>query len=228
MEEGDTLTSIENRAYSKQAHYVLLSCLVMVLMAPVLLHLVPAIANFLIDALLVVIVLAGVSVVSEEYSRPGPVRIVMMIALASSVLNAFTDAMPIVQLIVKGVSSSFLIFLTIILIKRVINIRKVSVAMLIHAMSGYLLLGFSGSIIISLANRFVSNPYSVEIREAFGAYGEIYYSFVTLTTLGYGDIYPTHPFTQALAIFIAISGVFYMGFLVGALIGAFISEKQKS
>lgn len=51
-------------------------------------------------------------------------------------------------------------------------------------------------------------------------YQVTYFSYVTLTTLGYGDISPTHPITQALAYLEAISGTFYMAIVVASLIGA--------
>ncbi len=47
----------------------------------------------------------------------------------------------------------------------------------------------------------------------------IYYSLVTLTTLGYGDITPEEPITRFLAYMEAVTGVFYMAILVASLIG---------
>ena len=46
-----------------------------------------------------------------------------------------------------------------------------------------------------------------------------YYSFVTLTTLGYGDISPVIPVARFLVFMEAIVGVFYMAILVASLIG---------
>ncbi|MCW8964071.1 MAG: potassium channel family protein [Gammaproteobacteria bacterium] len=46
-----------------------------------------------------------------------------------------------------------------------------------------------------------------------------YYSFVTLTTLGYGDISPVAPIARFLVYMEAIFGVFYMAILVASLIG---------
>jgi len=46
-----------------------------------------------------------------------------------------------------------------------------------------------------------------------------YYSFVTLTTLGYGDISPVIPIARFLVYMEAIVGVFYMVILVASLIG---------
>jgi hypothetical protein len=58
----------------------------------------------------------------------------------------------------------------------------------------------------------------------------IYYSMVTLTTLGYGDITPALPITRFLAYMEAVAGVFYMAVLVASLIGVRLSgaETDKS
>jgi len=54
-----------------------------------------------------------------------------------------------------------------------------------------------------------------------------YYSFVTLTTLGYGDITPVAPVARFLVYMEAIVGVFYMAILVASLIGVTINKMQK-
>ena len=54
----------------------------------------------------------------------------------------------------------------------------------------------------------------------------IYYSFVTLTTLGYGDILPVSSIARALAYSQAIVGVFYMAVLVAALVSTYAAEKR--
>ena len=47
----------------------------------------------------------------------------------------------------------------------------------------------------------------------------LYYSMVTLTTLGYGDITPLQPLTRFLAFMEAITGIFFTTVLVASLIG---------
>lgn len=46
-----------------------------------------------------------------------------------------------------------------------------------------------------------------------------YFSFVTLATLGYGDISPLTPVAQSLVILEAVTGMFYMAVVVASLIG---------
>jgi voltage-gated potassium channel len=55
-----------------------------------------------------------------------------------------------------------------------------------------------------------------------------YYSFVTLTTLGYGEITPVLPVARFLAFMEAIAGVFYIAILVASLVGVRMSEHQAS
>lgn len=55
----------------------------------------------------------------------------------------------------------------------------------------------------------------------------IYYSFVTLTTLGYGDLTPVSGIARALSYLEAITGVMYTAVLVAALVGAYASQAQE-
>jgi voltage-gated potassium channel Kch len=55
----------------------------------------------------------------------------------------------------------------------------------------------------------------------------IYYSMVTLTTLGYGDITPAAPITRFLAYMEAMVGIFYTTVLVASLIGLRLSGYRR-
>ena len=56
----------------------------------------------------------------------------------------------------------------------------------------------------------------------------IYYSFVTMTTLGYGDITPLRPAAKALAYFASIAGQFYIAMLVSVLVSMYISTRNRN
>jgi hypothetical protein len=53
-----------------------------------------------------------------------------------------------------------------------------------------------------------------------------YFSFVTMTTLGYGDIVPVSQAARTLAIVQAIAGQFYIAMLVAGLVGAYLVERR--
>jgi voltage-gated potassium channel len=54
----------------------------------------------------------------------------------------------------------------------------------------------------------------------------MYFGFVTLASLGYGDIVPLKPYTRSLATLIAISGQLYIATIIGILIGKFASKTE--
>jgi uncharacterized membrane protein len=56
----------------------------------------------------------------------------------------------------------------------------------------------------------------------------IYFSFVTITTLGYGDITPLTQTARSLSFAEAITGQFYIAVLVAGLVSAYISSKRDS
>ena len=55
----------------------------------------------------------------------------------------------------------------------------------------------------------------------------VYYSFVTITTLGYGDITPLSQTARSLSFAEAIVGQFYIAVLVAGLVSAYISAKHE-
>ncbi|MCQ1058745.1 potassium channel family protein [Photobacterium sp. DNB23_23_1] len=55
-----------------------------------------------------------------------------------------------------------------------------------------------------------------------------YFSFVTLTTLGYGDISPISPFAQVIVYLEATAGVFYMAIVVASLVGASQNSQENN
>ena len=55
----------------------------------------------------------------------------------------------------------------------------------------------------------------------------MYFSFVTLTTLGYGDITPINTFARSLAFLEAALGQIYLTVLIASLVGIHISSSSK-
>ena len=66
--------------------------------------------------------------------------------------------------------------------------------------------------------------YTPVINGEFNHNDLIYYSFTTLTTLGYGDMTPTDVITKSLSIFEAIIGQLYLTVLIALLIGKYLAQ----
>jgi voltage-gated potassium channel len=95
----------------------------------------------------------------------------------------------------------------------------------IHAaLSAYLLAGiFFGQIFLSIES---IHPGSIVGPDRFSEFNAIYFSFVTLATLGYGDFLPRTAISRGVATFEVIGGQLYLAVLVARLIGLFASDRR--
>jgi voltage-gated potassium channel len=103
--------------------------------------------------------------------------------------------------------------------------KELGIETLSAAFSGFILIGTVSSII------FVTMGSSGVFRGPDGpiSYSDyLYFSFVTLLTIGYGDIVPITDISKKAIILIGLIGHFYTVFVVGIVIGKFLKEQQIS
>ncbi len=111
------------------------------------------------------------------------------------------------------------------LFKMIFTSKKVTLDMITVAIVIYLMIGIIGGALAHLIH--LHNPSAYTYHEAL--HGHIllnftYYSYVTLTTLGYGDITPNMPQSQSLAYLLAIIGQFYIAVTVALLVSKYASQ----
>ena len=106
------------------------------------------------------------------------------------------------------------------LIKYIVNMKWVNANVLFACISGYILLGIVSSMLFNLLNIYTQVlPFNTEESNF---YDLIYYSFTTITSVGYGDIVPITPLAKAVTILVSIAGQLYLTFLVGIIIGKYL------
>lgn len=93
------------------------------------------------------------------------------------------------------------------------------------AIAVYLLLGFSWAQGYELVALWHPGAFAGAI-DAGGSPPWTYYSFVTLTTMGYGDIMPVHPLARALAVLEALTGQLYLAILLARLVSLEIQSRR--
>jgi hypothetical protein len=91
------------------------------------------------------------------------------------------------------------------------------------AVAVLLLLGLVWANAYELLYLIHPDAFSGAVGNAPGAPTWIYYSFVTLTTMGYGDITPVHPIARSLAISEALSGQLYIAVTLARLMALQVS-----
>ena len=101
---------------------------------------------------------------------------------------------------------------------------------IVGAICVYLLLGVLWSAIYMAIEFFQPGSFRglTEVASPVWNPDWIYFSFVTITTLGYGDITPVTQTARSFAFAEAVVGQFYIAVLVAGLVSAYISARQSS
>jgi voltage-gated potassium channel len=126
---------------------------------------------------------------------------------------------------------SYIIFLLLTIslaIRQVVSSGPINTNRVIGAICIYLLLGLIWSLFYVFLNMAIPGSFSAQIGGApfQQVHHFMYYSFVTLTTLGYGDILPVRETARAFSTIETIFGQFYMAILVGGVVATFIARKN--
>ena len=108
---------------------------------------------------------------------------------------------------------------------------RVDGALIIGSICLYLLLGLMWGFIYIAIDQLYPDSFNYDFLHIIEVYDPMpelmYFSMVTLTTLGYGDITPLSSPARAMATMQAVTGQIYLTVLVARLVGMHIAQKQK-
>ena len=125
----------------------------------------------------------------------------------------------------------FCFTVTINIIKQVWNAKSVNKNVIMGLMSGYISLGFLAFFLfmsIELINPGAFQGALLEIDDfKLRADAIMYYSYITLLTIGYGEIVPTISIAQKAAILVGLVGQFYMVIITAVVIEKYIRHSHK-
>ncbi len=156
-------------------------------------------------------------------------------AVAGGVFNAATPDTPIINLVPIVLMALFLGFLVWRILKDLANGSRISSEKIYGAVCAYLLIGFLfasvyGFVALVDPNAFAfSDALKAELagrsgEQGFGIF--TYYSFVTMSTLGYGDISPISSTACTIAWMHAVLGQLYLAIMIAGLVGSHIASKR--
>jgi len=129
---------------------------------------------------------------------------------------------------------SFNLFITVFMVRHIARSQQVTLTIIINSINGYLQIGILGALLLAIAE--IAQKFFFHINAgainfsgdaAAGFHDYLYFSFVTLTTLGYGDITPVSALAKSLTIVIAITGQLYLTILIAMLVGKYLSNPEK-
>jgi hypothetical protein len=146
------------------------------------------------------------------------------LAIAASIMAAISPTVAIMA--TKAVlASAFCGFLSAVILREVLQDEAVDADTIRGAICAYLFVGVCWAGAYAFVEQISPGSLAIPGAAHGAAQAEtrpetlLYFSFVTLATLGYGDILPTTPVTRALAWMEAVFGQFYIAALVARLVG---------
>ena len=121
----------------------------------------------------------------------------------------------------------FIGFIVGIILSHLFTEKEITSDVIMAAICGYFLIGLLWNSVYLLLIAF--DPESFQFSHALGSRGGefTYYSFVTLTTLGYGDITPVTNPARSLSLLEAVTGQLYLAVLVARLVGIHIAQSYE-
>jgi hypothetical protein len=109
--------------------------------------------------------------------------------------------------------------------------RRVDSEVMCAGVANYLVLGLLWTLAYTVVGDVVPGAFVVSAGPAVGerieGFNALYFSFITLSTVGYGDIVPAAPVARMLAMTEAVTGTFYLALLISRLVAMYSSEPNK-
>lgn len=102
--------------------------------------------------------------------------------------------------------------------------NKVSGELLYAGLSVYMLIGILFAMLHYAIGLEWSDAYSLPAGETLSLRTSMYFSFITQTTLGYGDILPRSEMARGLTMIQGIAGQLYLTVMVARLVGLYASN----
>lgn len=123
----------------------------------------------------------------------------------------------------QGIQVAFCLMATVLILRYVMQAKRVNNDVVFAALSVYLLFGLIFGFIYFMVEgawpgALVHNVTSASLEGGIRLSQTIYFSFVTLATLGYGDIIPANDVIRSLAIIQTMLGQVYLVVLVARLV----------
>jgi len=160
----------------------------------------------------------------QRVSRKQIVMVVVSVAVASLVV--LTDSASLLG-IAYLLPAALLVTATLpITIKRVVQHRRVTHETVLGSICAFVLLGLLFAFVYLAVNEFRNDPFFAQPGE-HGQSEYLYFSFVVLTTLGFGDLSPSVGLPQALTAIEALAGSIFLVTLVARLVTLWVRDSTR-
>jgi hypothetical protein len=207
----------------------LLLCLVATLfIAPPLMS-AGIIGPIVFDIFFGLVLVSGVSAIAKHRGATILAALVAGLALATRAASEFSPSEGLASANV-WLSLLALLLVTVLTLAQVFRAGPITIDRIAGAIAAYLLLGFTWAFAYELT--LLRFPDAIRFAEVMDHRMDhrialVYYSFVTLTTVGYGDITPVAPLARSIAACEALVGQLFPAILIARLVSMEIAGRER-
>ncbi len=202
----------------------------LLLLLALLLHIVvsPQVANSWVGLLFqlgIILAAAGAAVDSRRHGKQ-----TLVLAVPAAILVVSGDLTGHDRIEWAGYLITVCLYLHVIrlMLRRIFLARVVNLDVISLALCAYVLLGMLW--VLFYLPLLAIDPAAFTIAPSLADQNPIhtmtYFSYVTLTTLGYGDIVPVAPLARGLAVVEALTGVLFLAVLISRLVGVYSTKRD--
>ncbi|NML59235.1 two pore domain potassium channel family protein [Chryseobacterium sp. RJ-7-14] len=120
----------------------------------------------------------------------------------------------------------YYVFIFIEVMRQITKAREIRINVIIGSFCGYMILSLVALFsYLFIELNFRGSFHGITQNSISQVYNELsYFSFITLTSIGFGDIYPITDMSRLVVAFFGMAGQFYMVAVVGIIISRFASK----
>jgi hypothetical protein len=145
-------------------------------------------------------------------------RVILPVTLVTLTVALGSWIVPVPPPLVVGTSLLVLLLFLVVVLMQTLRAGPVNLHRILGAVAAYLLLGLIWAAAYGLVAQLRPGAFTGPVSLVDGTRGFLYFSFLTLTTVGYGDVLPVHPAARSLAMLEAVTGPLYLAILVARLV----------
>jgi voltage-gated potassium channel len=225
------LWSLKQALSGQHAHKILLGFLLFVILIS------PMVQDFtkvswIMSALFILVMLAAVRTMADRKTHQRTAFVLAFIAIYGQVGFLYLPG-PWMESIRDLFTALFLFAVSLVLLRNIlIRSQLVTADLIVGAINVYLMVGMAFTFLFAYLE--LIHPGSFAGLNSIAAGSErpvdsfLYFSYVTLSTLGYGDVTPVTDMATTLSYVEAIFGQLYLAILVARLVGLFVMGKSQS
>jgi len=185
--------------------------------------------DIIVSALLSMVLISAVLAVATRRRHLVVALALLIPALVGRWFNHIhPHILPVPIFLVAGIG--LVVFVVTHLLRFVLSAPVVDTEVLCASISAFLMLGLVWTMAYWLVDQVNPGAFSfntaADTKQTMQGFNAFYFSFVTLSTVGYGDITPVSKVARMLAAMEAMTGLLYVAVLIARLVGLYSAPKS--